>query len=154
MSNYSTNAKFEFGDAKPPITEIPPVAIFLMGQVMLRGSQKYGPFNWRDNGVDIRTYVNAMARHMFAYWDGQDCDPETGIPHLAHVMACCGIILDLHMNGDLTDNRPANGPLPEWLEQNGASPDKRSNAHMSADEWREYRKEVGVGHRIFEEDGA
>ncbi len=104
--SHETNAKFEFGDAKPAISEIPAIALVQEGQVMRDGAEKYGPYNWRENGVDLRTYYNAAQRHLLAMYDGQWLDPESRLPHAAHVKACMSIILDAASLGQLTLNGP------------------------------------------------
>jgi hypothetical protein len=53
-------------------------------------------------------YYDAAMRHLMAYFDGQDLDPESGLPHLAHVMACASILIDAKKNETLNDNRPKN----------------------------------------------
>ena len=35
-----------------------------------------------------------------------DNDPESGVCHLGHIMACCGILLDAQAQGKLVDDRP------------------------------------------------
>jgi hypothetical protein len=49
-----------------------------------------------------------------AYVDGEDLDPESGMDHLAHIMACCAVLLDAKAAGKLNDDRTP-GPAPEYL---------------------------------------
>jgi hypothetical protein len=44
-----------------------------------------------------------------AWFSGEDIDPESGVSHLAHVMACCNIVLDAKEHGKLNDNRLTTG---------------------------------------------
>ena len=37
-------------------------------------------------------YYDAMQRHIDAWWQGEQKDPETGEHHLAHAI-CCGMFL-------------------------------------------------------------
>jgi hypothetical protein len=69
------------------------------------GSEKYGSHNWRKTGVCASTYVNAILRHLNAWRDGEDLDPESGISHIAHVACCCNILLDAEYCGKLQDDR-------------------------------------------------
>lgn len=101
-----TNPKTAFGIQKPGFNAIPPVALIYLGAVMGNGAMKYGTMNWRDHAVSFSVYYNAMLRHLFAVLDGEWIDPESGQPHLAHVMAGAGIVLDAHANGKLNDDRP------------------------------------------------
>jgi hypothetical protein len=70
------------------------------------GADKYGPWNWRDNSVAASVYINAILRHVKAWQESEDIDPESGVSHLGHVMACCGILLDAQAVGNLIDDRP------------------------------------------------
>jgi hypothetical protein len=43
---------------------------------------------------------------MWAYWKGEDNDPETGLSHLAHAMCCVMFLLSYHLRKVGTDDRP------------------------------------------------
>lgn len=105
MTEQSTNPKRAMGVKKASMQAVPNTALLYLGQVMEGGAAKYGPFNWRDSPVDSGTYYDAAQRHLMAWQDGQDVDAESGLPHLAHVMACCAIVLDAESTGNLIDQR-------------------------------------------------
>lgn len=42
-----------------------------------------GENNWR-KGYDWGLSYAALMRHLSAWWEGQDNDPESGLSHLAH----------------------------------------------------------------------
>jgi hypothetical protein len=69
------------------------------------GAEKYGPWNWRETGVCASTYVNAILRHLNAWRDGEDLDPESGITHLAHIACSANILMDAEHCGKLQDDR-------------------------------------------------
>ena len=100
------NAKHAAGRAKWPFRHIPPVAIALEGKVMAAGADKYSPFNWGEGGVVASVYYDAAMRHLFAWFTGEDIDPESGLPHLSHARACLGILQDCDARGILEDDRP------------------------------------------------
>ena len=100
------NPKTALGEAKPKMSDTPTESIRLLGQVHSMGAAKYGAFNWREKTVSSTVYYDAAMRHLMAYFDGQDIDEESGLPHLAHVMACCSILLDASNGNTLNDNRP------------------------------------------------
>ena len=77
------------------------------------GADKYGPFNWRLTGVCASTYVHAILRHLNAWRNGEDTDPESGRSHIAHVACCCNILLDAAACGTLDDDRDK---MPEHVE--------------------------------------
>jgi hypothetical protein len=100
------NPKTIYGEAKFRISDTPVNSIRLLGLVHNNGAKKYGALNWRDHTVSASVYYNAAWRHMAAWYEGEDLDPESGLPHLAHVMACMSIILDAGKFGKLNDDRP------------------------------------------------
>jgi hypothetical protein len=102
------NPKRLYGDKKPPIHFIPPVAILEEAQVMKLGARKYGPFNWTKDPVSASTYYSAAIRHLMAWYTGERLDPESGCSHLAHARASLAILLDCESAGALHDDRPVN----------------------------------------------
>ena len=99
------NPKTVRGEAKPKLSDTPTIGIRDMGRVFSMGAKKYGRFNWREHAVSSTVYYDAAMRHLMAWFDGEDLDPESGIHHLAHVMACMNILLDAREHGKLNDNR-------------------------------------------------
>lgn len=49
------------------------------------GAAKYADHNWR-KGYELSKNYAALQRHVTAFWDGEDLDPETGTPHLSAVI--------------------------------------------------------------------
>lgn len=90
---------------KPQLQLIPPVSGRAMAAAMQHGAVKYGERNWLKSGIDLTVYLGAMRRHIDAIIDGEDIDPESGCPHLGHIMASCGIVLDAEACGVLKDDR-------------------------------------------------
>jgi hypothetical protein len=74
-------------------------------EVHKSGADKYGKFNWREAEILASTYKGAMLRHLRAWCEGEDVDPESGVSHLYHIRACCAIVLDSEMHGTLIDDR-------------------------------------------------
>ncbi|HRP25362.1 dATP/dGTP diphosphohydrolase domain-containing protein [Thauera sp.] len=99
------NPKTAFGQAKPGLSDVPTTALRELGVVMRLGATKYGRFNWRADAVSATVYYDAALRHMMAWMDGEESDPESGQSHLAHAMACCVILIDAAAFGKLNDNR-------------------------------------------------
>jgi hypothetical protein len=52
-------------------------------KVLTFGSQKYEDRNW-EKGIKFGRVFAAAMRHMWAIWQGEEIDPETGILHSAH----------------------------------------------------------------------
>lgn len=106
--SFDQNAKYQPGREKTPHHVTPARVMDAVARVFAGGSAKYGYFNWRLTGVDAQTYYSASRRHIEAWFDGEDADPESGEHHLAHAIACCMILLDAIDHDRFADNRPHN----------------------------------------------
>lgn len=62
---------------------IDPVALRALGDVAGYGDQKYERSNYL-KGYAWSLNYDAMNRHMMAFWSGEQCDPESGLSHMAH----------------------------------------------------------------------
>jgi len=101
-----TDPKGQAGAAKPPLALLPPEALRQAAWAHGLGAAKYGVANWRECKVEAMTYISAMMRHIGQYLDGEDTDAESGLSHLAHVIASANILIDAKYCGTLVDNRP------------------------------------------------
>lgn len=100
-----TNPKSAVGQLKPGFHAVPPVSLIHLGAAMEDGRRKYSLFNWRANSVAASVYYNAMLRHLFSWWDGENVAADSKVHHLGHVMACCAILLDAEAGNNLVDDR-------------------------------------------------
>ena len=105
MQTHYNDPKGAIGATKVPLGLIPPHAMEQTAWVHKLGADKYGAWNWRETGVCASTYVNAILRHLNAWRDGEDLDPESGISHLAHVACSANILMDAGYCGKLQDDR-------------------------------------------------
>lgn len=92
----------KFDGDKPRMDLLDPHAIEQLSQVLTFGAQKYAAHNWRQ-GISKSRLLAAAFRHLFAYLRGEDKDPESGLPHVAHAMCCCMFLLGLEHRADLDD---------------------------------------------------
>lgn len=99
------NPKDLVGAKKVNVDCVPTSAIIETAIVLGLGAKKYGPYNWREQPIQMVTYVNAAIRHLYALLDGEDLDSETGRTHFASVMAGMAILIDAQRVGTLVDNR-------------------------------------------------
>ena len=84
---------------------IPPAGIMLAAEVFGRGAEKYADRNW-ERGVDWSLMFGAMMRHMWAWWGGETCDPETGLNHLGHAAFHVLGLIQLSGTHPELDDRP------------------------------------------------
>jgi hypothetical protein len=97
---------------KAPIALIPHEALVAEAQVWGFGAKKYGLNNWR-GGLSVLRICNALLRHTVAIISGEDIDPESGLPHAAHVRCCAGMLIAFLDRKDLDDR--FKNPPPESL---------------------------------------
>lgn len=109
------NPKQRYGDRKVPLHLVPTSAQVAIAMGLKEGARKYGAFNWRETNVETMTYVGAALRHLTAWVDGEDIDPDSGNPHLFHAMASLAILTDALASDKAIDNRPPAGPGAEML---------------------------------------
>jgi hypothetical protein len=100
-----SNPKDLIGSNKIPIHLFPTTAIIYGALALLDGALKYGRSNYRAIGVKSTIYTDAINRHTMAYLEGEDIDPDSKLPHLAHVLASAAILIDAKEAGKLTDDR-------------------------------------------------
>jgi hypothetical protein len=105
------NPKKVQGDKKIPLHLVPPALVIGAARALSEGADKYGAYNWRELPVETTTYISAILRHLYAYLDGEDLDPESaGKHHLDGCAASLAILMDSLESKDLIDNRPPPGP--------------------------------------------
>lgn len=89
---------------KPPLGLIPRSAQLREARILAYGEAKYGRHNWR-KGMRWSRLGDAAMRHLLAWMDGEDIDPESGEPHLAHLRCCTGFLIEYAEHGLGTDDR-------------------------------------------------
>jgi hypothetical protein len=94
----------KYDEGKIRMDLLDPYAIEQLAQVLTFGAKKYAAWNWA-NGIAYSRIAAALLRHVFAFLRGEDRDPETGLPHIAHAMCCCMFILGLSVRKPESDDR-------------------------------------------------
>ncbi|MFG1395880.1 dATP/dGTP diphosphohydrolase domain-containing protein [Roseixanthobacter pseudopolyaromaticivorans] len=89
---------------KPPVGLIPRSALLAEARVLDFGAKKYARHNWR-KGMLWSRLGDAALRHLLAWLDGEDIDPETSESHLAHLRACSGFLIEYQERGLGEDDR-------------------------------------------------
>ena len=95
-------------DSKSRYDLLPPELLEETAQVLTFGAQKYSAHNWAQ-GASWSRYFSAMMRHMWAWWRGEDNDPETGYSHLAHAACCLGFLMAYQRRSIGKDDRLKGG---------------------------------------------
>ena len=89
---------------KPDLSLVPMVLLIAAARAFEFGAKKYGRHNFH-KGMQTSRIVAACLRHITAYNEGEDLDPESGTSHLGHAAACLAMILKCEELGTLVDNR-------------------------------------------------
>jgi Domain of unknown function (DUF5664) len=115
LASKPSNPKDALGIKKVPMSTIPATVVAELGVAMLEGALKYGRHNYRAIGVRASVYYDAvMARHMPAWWEGEDIDPDSDISHITKAIASLVVLRDAMINGNWVDDRPPRPPKG-WL---------------------------------------
>lgn len=93
---------------KLPMHLVPTSLVRSVAAVLGKGAEKYAPRNW-EKGMELSIPYACAMRHLLAWMDGEDNDPESGLPHLAHVATNAAFILEYQQ-------RIAAGTLPATLD--------------------------------------
>lgn len=72
---------------------IPGYAQNIEAQVFGFGASEYDEHNWR-RGYPWSWSYDALHRHLMAFWNGEDFDEKSGLPHLAHARAHTAMLLE------------------------------------------------------------
>lgn len=89
---------------KPRLDLIPSLPLFRAGEVLAFGARKYKPHNWRLGLSWLETF-GSLDRHLHAWLDGEDDDPESGYHHLAHAVCQMLFLAEFVFRGTGEDDR-------------------------------------------------
>lgn len=110
MIKKDTNPKDAVGVTKVPAHVIPQQVLSELGVALLEGALKYGAYNWRVAGVRASVYFDAqVGRHLSAWMEGEDIDPDSGLSHVTKAIAGLVILRDSMIQGNWVDDRPPKG---------------------------------------------
>lgn len=73
---------------------LPPQALKATVDVLTFGAQKYEPDNWKNVPDSKRRYFDAAQRHLWAWKEGEQLDPESGKHHIAHALCCLMFLIE------------------------------------------------------------
>lgn len=94
-----------YNGGKPDFSLIPLDTLVDEVRVWMYGKEKYAAWNWT-KGMAWSIPFACLLRHMAAWQRGEENDPESGLPHLAHA-ACNLRMLTLYSkNFREGDDRP------------------------------------------------
>ena len=73
---------------------VPPEALKALAEVLTLGAIKYPAIdNWKFVDNAKSRYTSALMRHLEAWRAGEINDPESGLPHLSHVICNAAFLI-------------------------------------------------------------
>lgn len=84
---------------------IPASVLHLVAEHYGKGALKYEDRNW-EKGYNWSLSFDALMRHAWAWWGGEDEDPETGSSHMVAVVFHAMALLWFSLNRKQYDDRP------------------------------------------------
>ena len=94
----------KYDDGKPDYSLISKDLMDHVSFVRAFGAKKYAKNNWR-KGFKYTRSVAAAMRHIVAFSHGEDLDPESGLPHIAHAICCLEHLLNDYLHNPSNDDR-------------------------------------------------
>lgn len=90
---------------KTPYDLLAPEFLAGTAEILAFGAAKYAPRNW-EKGMAWSRPFSALMRHMWAWWAGEQADPETGKSHLWHAACCLMFLVAYEQRKTGSDDRP------------------------------------------------
>jgi len=110
LETKNSNPKDALGIKKVPLHTVPVKPLLELGLAMMEGGRKYGSHNYRSIGVRSSVYYDAVMRHLTAWWEGEDLDPDSGVPHIVKAIASLFVLRDSQHMENCIDDRPLRYP--------------------------------------------
>jgi hypothetical protein len=112
-----SNPKDALGILKVALSCVSWPVLMEVGVGMLEGALKYGRHNYRVVGVRASVYVDATLRHVGAFWEGEDEDPESAarLSHITKAITSLTVLRDSMIAGNWVDDRPPVTAPKGWL---------------------------------------
>ena len=86
-SDISNDTATKHDSGKNRLELIPTSGVEAAGRAFTFGATKYSAHNWA-NGFDWSRLIGAALRHITSFNNGEDKDPESGLSHVDHALAC------------------------------------------------------------------
>lgn len=88
----ATKAGVKLDTGKVRYDLIPPEAMKGLAEILTFGAEKYIENGWQTVPEAKKRYIGALMRHLEAYRSGELIDPESGKPHIYHVLCNAAFI--------------------------------------------------------------
>lgn len=102
--DFNKKEAVKFDQGKPDLSHISLELVEQVARVREFGAKKYSRGNWK-KGFKYTRSIAAALRHIYAFNEGQDLDPESGLSHIAHALCCLEHLLNDIKNHPENDDR-------------------------------------------------
>ena len=108
-NKYSTTeskseAALRYDAGKSRYDLIPPEALDAIATLYTYGANKYAERNW-EKGMSWSRCFGSLMRHAWAFWRGENVDPESGLHHMTHAAWNCIALFTYSVKAIGTDDR-------------------------------------------------
>lgn len=90
---------------KPQLSLVEPALKAGVAYAMKDGVEKYGLRNYLYKPILIRTYTDALQRHIDDFVNGEEWASDSGVHHLDHAAACLNVLMGALSYGVAIDDR-------------------------------------------------
>jgi len=101
-----SNPKDLIGITKLAFSVYPLTVLYEACLGMMEGGLKYGRHNYRAVGVRGSVYFDATLRHLTAWWEGEDVDPDSQLSHITKAISSLTVLRDSMIRENWVDDRP------------------------------------------------
>lgn len=104
----SADTALRYNTGKPLLSMLDEMPHALDGatKVLEFGAQKYARKNYQ-KGLPLTQIYDSMRRHQLAWLNGEDLDPESGLPHVDHIVVNALFLAELTRRTPHMDDRCA-----------------------------------------------
>lgn len=97
-----TGMRFDAGKARMDL--LCPIAMEGCAMVLAFGAKKYAEWNWA-KGMPWSKVIGSLLRHTFKFMSGEDLDPESGLPHVDHLLCNAVFLSNYYRRHKMLDDR-------------------------------------------------
>ena len=103
--HISSTGSLRYNKGKLPMHLVPPKAIKALASVLEKGMDKYPARNW-EAGTNYSVPYASLMRHLLAFWEGENLDPESNLPHTYHILMNAAMLVEYETLNKDFDDRP------------------------------------------------
>jgi hypothetical protein len=115
VNSQAKGSGARFNTGKPEFSLIPLCTLEDEVRVWMYGKNTYAAWNWT-KGMPWSVPFECAMRHLAAWQRGEENDPESGLPHLAHAQCNLRMLTLYSRTYKEGDDRPK-VPLADWARE-------------------------------------